>query len=131
MVAEDLRQVARFGRLVRDISDDQLTYVNRAGVERLRAAVEAFRAERDAAGRRLEAILRAGLGERMVSARERQAGAAAELSESLTQLIDRFGAELQAAVVDVLLAEPDKVERITASFSRRMRLLQAAEGGQN
>ena len=59
LLSRDQTEVERFGRLADQLGDGQLTYRTRSGVEQLRAALNAYRAERDALGRHLDLLPRA------------------------------------------------------------------------
>ncbi len=72
LLARDQAEMARFGRLADRLEDSQLTYTTKSGAEQLRAVLEAYRAERDALGRRLDLMLRAGIAERLAQTREVQ-----------------------------------------------------------
>ena len=72
LLARDQAEMARFGRLADRLEDSQLTYTTKSGAEQLRAVLEAYRAERDALGRRLDLMLRAGIAERIAQTREVQ-----------------------------------------------------------
>ena len=74
LLARDQAEMERFARLASRLEDDQLTYATKGGVEQLRAVLSAYQAERDAMGRRLDLMLRAGVAERM----EDQGGPAPE-----------------------------------------------------
>ena len=52
LLRRDQIELERFARLVGRLSDDELVYTNRSGTEQIRAALLAYRDERDALGRR-------------------------------------------------------------------------------
>jgi hypothetical protein len=70
LLARDQAEMERFARLAARLEDDQLTYTTRGGVEQLRAVLSAYQSERDAMGRRLDLMLRAGIAERLAQTRE-------------------------------------------------------------
>jgi len=72
LLARDQQQMERFGRLVSQFEDGQLTYTTRGGVEMLRAVLGAYQSERDSLGKHLDLLLRAGVAERMLQVREAQ-----------------------------------------------------------
>ncbi len=72
LLARDQAELERFGRLATRLEDSQLTYTSKGGVEMLRAVLGAYQQERDALGRRLDLLLRAGVAERLMQTREAQ-----------------------------------------------------------
>lgn len=72
LLRRDQIELERFARLVGRLSDDELVYTTRSGAEQIRAALLAYRDERDALGRRLDLMLRAGVAQRMMEVREAQ-----------------------------------------------------------
>lgn len=72
LLRRDQIELERFARLVGRLSDDELVYTTKSGSEQIRAALLAYRDERDALGRRLDLMLRAGIAERMLEVREAQ-----------------------------------------------------------
>lgn len=72
LLRRDQAEMERFSRLSAKLEDDQLTYTTRGGAEALRAVLTAYQSERDALGRRLDLLLRAGVAQRMLQVRETQ-----------------------------------------------------------
>jgi len=72
LLRRDQIELERFARLVDRLEDSELVYTTRSGAEQIRAALLAYRDERDALGRRLDLMLRAGVAQRMAEVREAQ-----------------------------------------------------------
>ncbi len=101
LLARDQAEMERFGRLANRLEDSELTYTSKGGVEALRAVLTAYQSERDALGRRLDLLLRAGIAQRMAEVREsnhktNQAGLAAIFAHCLTL----FAADVSSALAD-------------------------------
>ena len=120
LLSRDQTEVERFGRLADQLGDGQLTYRTRSGVEQLRAALNAYRAERDALGRHLDLLLRAGVAERLIQVREVQhnvneVGTAAIFGHCLTL----FAGDASSALADARAYEYH--DQVMAAFRRRVR----------
>jgi hypothetical protein len=120
LLSRDQTEVERFGRLADQLGDGQLTYRTRSGVEQLRAALNAYRAERDALGRHLDLLLRAGVAERLIQVREVQhnvneVGTAAIFGHCLTL----FAGDVSSALADARAYEYH--DQVMAAFRRRVR----------
>jgi len=120
LLARDQAEVERFGRLAVALEDGELTYRTRSGVEQLRAALDAYRAERDALGRHLDLLLRAGVAERLIQMREVQykvneASPAAIFGHCLTL----FAGDASSALADARAYEYH--DQVMAAFRRRVR----------
>ena len=72
LLARDQAEMERYARLAARFEDSELTYRTKGGAEMLRAVLGAYQSERDALGRRLDLMLKAGVAQRMVEAREAQ-----------------------------------------------------------
>jgi hypothetical protein len=72
LLRRDQAEMERFARLASRPEDREVTYTTRSGAEQLRAVLSAYRDERDALGRRLYLLLRAGVAQRMMEVREAQ-----------------------------------------------------------
>ena len=102
LLARDQAEMERFGRLADRLEDSQLTYTTKTGTEQLRAVHEAYRQERDALGRRLDLMLRAGVAERIAQTREAVhqtgvAGLAALFGNCLTLFLGDVSSALASA----------------------------------
>ena len=120
LLARDQAEVERFGRLAVALEDGELTYRTRSGVEQLRAALDAYRAERDALGRHLDLLLRAGVAERLIQVREVQhnvneVGTAAIFGHCLTL----FAGDVSSALADARAY--GYLDEVMAAFRRRVR----------
>ena len=120
LLVRDQAEVERFGRLAVALEDGELTYRTRSGVEQLRAALDAYRAERDALGRHLDLLLRAGVAERLIQMREVQykvneASPAAIFGHCLTL----FAGDASSALADARAYEYH--DQVMAAFRRRVR----------
>lgn len=106
LLARDQAEMERFARLTSRLEDSQLTYTTRGGVEQLRAVLSAYQSERDAMGRRLDLMLRAGVAERLMQTREAetkvgQAGTVALFGHCMTLFLgDVSSALCDAGVFD-------------------------------
>jgi hypothetical protein len=119
LLARDQAEVERFGRVAVALEDGELTYRTRSGVEQLRAALDAYRAERDALGRHLDLLLRAGVAERLIQVREVQhkvneASPAAIFGHCLTL----FTGDVSSALADARAYEYH--DQVMAAFRRRV-----------
>ena len=102
LLRRDQAELERFGRLADRLEDSQLVYTTKSGVEQLRAVLGAYQSERDALGRRLDLLLRAGIAQRMVEVREaqhqtNQAGVVALFAHCLTLFLSDVSSALADA----------------------------------
>ena len=120
LLRRDQMEMERFGRLADRFEDDQLTYTTKAGAEQLRAVLCAYRDEREALGRRLDLMLRAGIAERIAQTREAQhktshAGTVALFGHCL-QL---FAGDVSSALCDARAYEYH--DKVMEAFKLRVR----------
>lgn len=99
LLRRDQIEMERFGRLANRLEDNELTYTSKGGVEALRAVLSAYQSERDAMGRRLDLMLRAGIAERIAQTREvqhktGQAGLVAMFGHCLTLFLSDISSAL-------------------------------------
>lgn len=120
LLARDQASMERFGRLVSRFEDGQLTYTTRGGVEMLRAVLGAYQQERDALGRHLDLMLKAGVAERLIQTREAQtktgqAGLVALFGHCLTL----FLGDISSALCDAGVFEQH--DAVMEAVQRRVR----------
>lgn len=120
LLRRDQAEMERFSRLSAKLEDDQLTYTTRGGAEALRAVLTAYQSERDALGRRLDLLLRAGVAQRMLQVRETQhqsgvAGAVALFGMCMTM----FLGDVSSALCDAGVFEQH--DAVMEALRRRVR----------
>ena len=120
LLRRDRIEMERFGRLADRLEDSQLTYTTKSGAEQLRAVLGAYQSERDALGRRLDLMLRAGIAERIAKTREavhqtNQQGTVALFGYCLTL----FAADVSSALCDAGVYEQH--DQVMSELQRRIR----------
>jgi hypothetical protein len=120
LLRRDQAEMERFGRLADRFEDDELTYTTRSGAEQLRAVLDAYRQERDALGRRLDLLLRAGVAERMIQVREAQHKTAQTgVTELFGHCLTLFAGDVSSALCDAGAYEHH--DQVMTELKRRVR----------
>ena len=120
LLARDQAEMERYARLAARFEDSELTYTTKSGAEQLRAVLGAYQTERDALGRRLDLMLRAGVAERLMQTRE------AETKVGQQGLVSMFGMCLTLFLGDISSALAtvgvyDQHDQVMAEIQRRVR----------
>lgn len=120
LLARDQAQMERFGRLVGRFEDGQLTYTTRGGVEMLRAVLGAYQQERDALGRHLDLMLKAGVAERLIQTREAATKVGQQGTVQLFMLcMTMFLGDISSALCDAGVFEQH--DQVLEAVQRRVR----------